>query len=124
MSKVTIELNKLREWQSKLDSIDGAMTIAEEMYDFIAKEELKLMTQEKKVVEKKLKSVTMREVVIGNDYRISPDTNFKDKYSGLKGATVRIVSKKRSKVIVTVMSTVVGFTGMNISIHVENLEKL
>ena len=131
MSNVTIDIALLRGWQSRLENIDGALSISEEMYDVINKLELEVNQANEKqkafldeMRAKDAKKVTMREVVVGDEYRISQDANFKDKFNVLKGAVVKIIMKKRTNVSATIMSDVRGYKGMTFNININALETL
>ena len=101
------------------------------MYDVISKLEFEMQEKAEKqqslldeMRAKDAKKVTMREIIVGAEYRISQDANFKDKYSTLKGAVVKIVMKKRTNVSATIMSDVAGFKGMTFNININALETL
>ena len=131
MSNVTIELEMLRKWQSKLEQIDGTLSVTEEMYDVISKAELEQKAKQDRqnnfvaeLREKEARKLQMRDIVIGQEYRISLDASFKNKFAVLKGSVVRVVSKRRTNVNALIVSDVPGFTGQSFLMHADVLEKL
>lgn len=124
MSKMMIEVEKLRQWQSKLEDIDGALSISEEMYDVLRNHEEGQRERFAKLEAEQAKKLQMKDVVEGAEYRISQNASFKQRFEILKGATVKVIKKKRTNVHAVVVSDISGFKGNAFNINVDVLETL